>query len=148
MLRPLHTLPDLEGICRSGELYICHGAVRSQDILFVLRSTRGSAHEYMYSVGNFTISACRYRYRATKSVVNSGIQAPALPSHCRTREMSFEIMNNEQRSPASRNDVHGSTVSCNWSHSYLPTSTVLEHPRGSQVADEMDAEWISLWCQG
>lgn len=133
--RPLHQHPLWPwGVCQPDELYICHGAVRSQVISFVLHFTRSPAHEEMYSIGDFTIS--RYRYRATKSAANSDIQAPALPSRCRTRGMSFEMMNNERRSPASRNDVHRCTVSCNWSRSYLPTLAILEHPWASQVADE------------
>lgn len=70
----INTLPDLGGMCWSGN-YIY---VTCQEISFVLLLgvTRSSAHEYMCSMGDHIILGSRYRYRATKSAVNSGIRAP------------------------------------------------------------------------
>ena len=137
MLRPLHTLPDLEGMCRSGELYICHGPLEVRRFYL---SCALPVHLHISIRIPWVTSLSLHvgigiEQQNRRSTVASMHQL-CHGSRCRTREMSFEIVNNEQRSQASSNDVHGCKVSCNWSRSYIPTSTVIEHQRGSQVEDE------------
>ena len=108
-------------------------------------------HEYTIYYNGWVNSLYLSRYIATNSAVNSSIEAPALPSLCRTRDMSFEMMNNERRSPASRNDVHGCTMDAVQPEPFISTNigrtgaTLIHH---EDSKSRMNAKRLSLWCQG